>query len=176
MKLGPRSTAVERAVLGALLLSGVWPLVGRAADEPALDPIPKVAALSADHQTELQVRPRTTRHTPAAVIDESVRRLTRGLDLSAAQQTSLREILLDQQGEILRLRAQGAEPMTDRVAMRLAIVDRTKVRIRAMLTDEQREKYLTDVPREQTAVAQADLKHWIDIQAAKRQTSKDDSQ
>jgi len=108
-------------------------------------------------------------------INETVRRLTRSLDLNPEQQAKLRQILLDQRQQTLRLRSQSLEPGADRVGMNLAILDRTKERIRAMLSEEQRKKYTTDVPRDQTAPAQADLQHWMEIQESNRRKGKDES-
>ena len=105
-----------------------------------------------------------TRRTADQGIDESVRSMTRSLDLDPAQQAKLRQILLDQRRQAMKLRTDNSEPGADRVGASLAIMDQTKARIRAMLNEEQRKKYSTDVPREQTAPAQADLQHWMQLQ------------
>ena len=108
-----------------------------------------------------------TRRTAGQGIDESVRRMTRSLDLDPAQQAKLRQILLDQQRQALKVRTGDSEAGADRVGATLAIVDQTKARIRAMLNEEQSKKYSVDVPRDQTAPAQADLEHWMQLQESK---------
>lgn len=118
--------------------------------------------------------PRVHRHGPsrrltvAQSIDESVRRLTRGLDLDPGQQVRLRQILVDQHRQVLQLRSGNAPAPVDVTGTTLAIYDQSKARIRAMLNDEQRKKYSADVPRDTLAPAQADLRHWMQIQESKR--------
>jgi hypothetical protein len=101
-------------------------------------------------------------------IDQTVRRMSRGLDLDAKQQAELRQILLDQHRQMQKLRTEGSAARVDWAAATVAISDQTKARIRALLSDRQREKYTSDVPREQTAPAQADLGHWMQIQESNR--------
>lgn len=133
-----------------------------APDAAAKPPIPEAATPVPSHH-------RPARHlTVAQSIDESVRRLARGLDLDSGQQETLRQILVDQHRRIMKLRSANAEAPGDVNAMALAIYDQTKGRIRSMLNDEQRTKYSADVPRDNLAPAQADLKHWMDLQESKR--------
>ena len=120
------------------------------------------------------VATRAYRHAPARrltvaqSIDESVRRLTRDLDLDPGQQARLRQILVDQHRQVLQLRSGNAPASVDVTGTTLAIYDQSKTRIRAMLNDEQRKKYSADVPRDTLAPAQADLQHWMQIQETKR--------
>jgi hypothetical protein len=108
------------------------------------------------------------RHAPGHGIDETVRRLTRGLELDPGQQAKLREILWDEQRQARRLRENPGAGV-DWASATATIVDQTKARIRAMLTDDQRKKYATDVPHDLTAPGQADLQHWMQLQESKRQ-------
>jgi hypothetical protein len=108
-------------------------------------------------------------HTPGQGIDESVRRLTRSLDLDSAQQAKLREILWDHHREVMKLRNEDSTVAVDRAGATLALLDRTKARVRDILNEEQRKKYSVDVPRDQTAPAQADLQHWMQLQDSQRQ-------
>jgi hypothetical protein len=118
--------------------------------------------------------PRVLRHGPvrhltiAQSIDESVRRLARGLDLDPGQQVRLRQILVDQHRQMTQLRSGASQVSGDATGMMLAIYDQTKARVRAMLNEEQLKKYPAAVPREQTAPAQADLQHWMQLQESKR--------
>jgi hypothetical protein len=108
-------------------------------------------------------------HMPGQAIDESVRRLTRSLDLDSAQQAKLREILWDHHRQVMKLRNEDSTVAVDRAGATLALLDRTKARIRDILNEEQRKKYSVDVPRDQTAPAQADLQHWMQLQDSQRQ-------
>ena len=118
--------------------------------------------------------PRVSHHRPirrltvAQSIEASVHRLARGLDLDPGQQARLRQILVDQYRQVLQLRSGNAPIPVDVTGTTLAIYDQTKARIRAMLNDEQKKKYSADVPREQTALAQADLQHWMELQESRR--------
>ena len=166
--VGQRLEAARPLVLVLLSLSLAWAVATRADDAPPADPGVKTAPSNADSPPRVRPHHSATRRTPAEVINQTVRRMTRALDLNAEQQLKLREILVEQHGAILRLRTEGTGPGTDRVAMSAAIVDRTKSKIRAMLTEDQKQKYMSDVPYEQTAPARADLQHWLSIQDAKR--------
>ena len=129
---------------------------------------PEVATPRVSHH------PAGRRRTAAQSLDESVHRLTVGLDLEPVQQEGLRQILADQYRRLVKLRNAGAAAPADVTATSLAIYEQTKARIRAMLNDEQRKKYSADVPRGDLAPAQADLKHWMDLQEAKRRQGKND--
>jgi hypothetical protein len=120
--------------------------------------------------------PRTQTHRMAGHgIDETVRRMSRGLGLDAGQQMQLQEILLDQQRQIRKLRGEPPPAGVDWAAVTMGIADQTKARIRGMLTAEQKEKYTTDVAHEMTAPAQADLQHWMRIQESNRLKDDGDS-
>lgn len=105
--------------------------------------------------------------TPAQVIDANVRRLAQGLKLDQEQQVKLREILVDQYAQLMKLRTESA-PGTDHTGAMRAIVDRTRQNIRAMLNEEQKRQYSTEVPREVTAATRADLEHWLQVRDAQR--------
>ena len=132
------------------------------APEASVVPTPDTATPRVSHYRPVR------RLTVAQSIDERVRRLTRGLDLDPGQQARLRQILVDQYRQMLHLRSGNAPAPVDVAGTTLAIYDQTKSRIRAMLNDEQKKKYSADVPREQTAPAQADLQHWMQLQESRR--------
>jgi hypothetical protein len=124
--------------------------------------------------------PRSGSHRPphptsAQVIDANVRQLAQGLKLDQEQQVKLREILVDQYAQLMKLRTESA-PGTDRAGAMRAIVDRTRDRIRQMLNDEQKKQYVTEVPREVTAATRADLEHWLDVRDAQRKDDTKESQ
>lgn len=130
-------------------------------------------AAIAEPPTPDAATPRVSHHQPARrmsiaqSIDERVSRLARGLDLDDGQQVRLREILVNQQRQMMQLRSGGAGS-GDVTGTLLAIYDQTRARIRAILNDAQLKKYPAAVPREQTAPAQADLKHWMDQQESRQ--------
>lgn len=137
-------------------------------DAPAADAATvKPDAPGAD-KPEARAHRKSPARKPGQVMDESVRRLTRALDLDPGQQAKLRQILLDQQRQAQRLRDDGSPSGSDQAGLTLANLDRTKERIRAMLNAEQRKKYSTDVPHEMTAPANADLQHWMQLRESKR--------
>jgi len=116
----------------------------------------------------------TPHRTPEQAIDANVRRLARGLKLDQEQQGKLREILVDQYAQLMKLRTESA-PGTDRAGVMRAIVDRTRERIREMLSDEQKKQYAPEVPREVTAATRADLEHWLDVRDAQRKEDTEES-
>jgi hypothetical protein len=165
----------------ATLESGALAPVPAAPDAPVPEtnlPVPETSVKSdtpgADIPRARVPRPQTHR-TVGQGIDETVRRMSRGLDLDPEQQGKLRDILLDQQRQIRKLRSENPQAGVDWAGATTGIVDQTKARIRAMLNKEQKEKYSTDVPREMTAPAQADLQHWMRIQESNRQKDDGDS-
>jgi hypothetical protein len=116
---------------------------------------------------------RPPHRTPAQVIDANVRRLAEGLKLDQAQQVKLREILVDQYAQLLKLRTESA-PRTDHAGAMRAIVDRTRENIRAMLNEEQKKQYSTEVPGEVTAATRADLERWLQVRDAQRKEDTED--
>jgi hypothetical protein len=94
-----------------------------------------------------------------------VHRLAKGLDLDEQQQTTLRGILVDHYQALNKLRTQSA-PGTDRSGAMRAIVDRTRERIRTILTEAQKKKYSTDVSTQLTGPSREDLDHWLEARDA----------
>jgi hypothetical protein len=142
---------------------------------PAPDADVKAESGHAHIPSAAKVRRPPTHRSVAEGIDEAVRRLTRSLDLDAGQQAKLREILWDEHRQVMNLRSGDRAPGADWVGTTLATVEQAKARIRAMLTEEQKKKYMADVPREQTAPGQADLQHWMDLQDSNRRKGVDGS-
>jgi hypothetical protein len=146
----------------------VAPPAAAGPDAPAPAGNVKPETSNADNPKARVHRP-PAHHTPGQGIDDSVRRLTRSLDLDSAQQAKLREILWDHHRQVMKLRNEDSTVAVDRTGATLALLDRTKARIRDILNEEQRKKYSVDVPRDQTAPAQADLQHWMQLQDSQRQ-------
>jgi hypothetical protein len=185
MKLGRRSVSTHPMPRIALMLLVAMTLAFSAAcraDDAAAVSDPAAAAVPAAPAPDAAATPpapdaappRARHHEPARhltvaqSIDQSVHRLARGLALDPGQQVRLRQILVDQHRQIMQLRSSGSAASGDVAGTTLAIYDQTRARIRAMLNEEQRKKYPAAVPRDQTAPAQADLQHWMQIQESRR--------
>ena len=172
-----RPTA-RRAGLSLAAVTLILAAICRADDMAVRDPRPAAdtdaPAAAAEAAAPDPVTPRFNHHhavrrfSVAQSIDESVRRLARGLDLDAGQQTRLREILVNQHRQVMLLRNGAAAASGDVTGATMAIYDQTRARIRAMLNDEQLKKYPAALPRDQTAPAQADLQKWLQMQDSKR--------
>jgi hypothetical protein len=152
------------------------PAVGGAAqgDAPPAD-----SPINTDAPPAAPTAPRPRSHrpphaTPAQVIDANVHRLAQGLKLDQEQQRKLREILVDQYAQLMKLRTESV-PGTDRTGAMLAMVDRTRERIHEMLNDEQKKQYATEVPREMTAATRADLERWLEVRDAQRRVDTQES-
>ena len=134
---------------------------------PAIDatPVPPAADSAAPYTS----RRRASRHLSVAQrIDQNVQQLTRALELDAVQQDELRQILVEQHRRIIKLRSVTSAAPADATGQTLAIYEQSKARIRAMLNEEQRKKYLADFSHEDLAPAHADLAHWMGLQEAQR--------
>lgn len=155
-------TGLHRLPRAAILVASLWcalPGPGRAdADADGGAPAPRVF----HHGTGAHM-------SAAQSLDEAVRRLSTSLDLDPSQQAQLRQILVDQQREFLRLRRGAAAAQGDATSEMLAINGRTRARIRALLTDAQKSKYPADVQHNDMESAQASLRHWMQVQEAQRQ-------
>lgn len=103
--------------------------------------------------------------TPAQVLDDRVRALTHELQLNPKQQVAAREVLIRERVAILGLlrgRNQAGASSQDFVTQSHAIMERARGEIRALLDEDQRKKYIVEVPQDQLGPAQADLKYWLD--------------
>jgi hypothetical protein len=127
--------------------------------------VPDEAATAIPRVDAPGVKGRGPRHsqrlTAEQIIDGRVRRLAKALELDEAQQARLREVLRSERQQINSMWRENPHPAADRVGPMLAILDRTREEIRAMLTEEQSKKYPAAVPRGSTAPANADLDYWM---------------
>jgi hypothetical protein len=181
MRLVRCKTVIQAAAVIplAVLMLGLSAPCGHAVAAAADAPLPTAAAAatpeaSAEPPAPNVETPRVSHHQPVRrltvgqSIDENVRRLSRGLNLDLGQQVRLRQILVDQHAQMTQLRSRGSGVSADVTGPMLAIYDQSRARIRAMLNEEQLRKYPAAVPREQTAPAQADLQHWMQLQESGR--------
>jgi hypothetical protein len=103
----------------------------------------------------------------SAGIDDRVELVGRELDLSPAQRAQLKTILLDQRTEIARLWSDPSVPGATRIAATQAVSDRTADHIRAMLTDEQRKKYIHAHQRDAAVgTAGGNVERWMNAPAS----------
>lgn len=86
------------------------------------------------------------RQSRQSAIDARVQLLARELDLDANQQVEVRKILVQHRAEVSRTWSDESQPAPMRLAATRAVGDRTAERIRAMLNEKQREKYLKARP------------------------------
>lgn len=84
--------------------------------------------------------------TVADVLDQRVALLTRELGLDARQQAEVRRILLQQKAEVSQAWSDESRPAPLRIEASRAIGARTAERIRTLLNDQQRDKYIKPQP------------------------------
>jgi hypothetical protein len=97
-------------------------------------------------------------------IDDRVKVLAKNLDLNESQQSAVKEILEQRQQETLRLRLDPAITPSARIARFRVLQDKTVERIRAILNDEQRKKYVPLAVRGiQPAPDQRSVEDWLKV-------------
>jgi Spy/CpxP family protein refolding chaperone len=122
--------------------------------------------LAEDQTPSIVALQRQTRHRGnKPTLDEQVGRFAKSLDLGEAQKSAVRNILQQQQQEILRIRIDPS--MTGSAGIdRLRVLQETTVkRIRAVLTEEQRKKYDPLAPRKIPPTAQPSVDDWLKASA-----------
>ena len=141
-----------RMALGFALALGSL-VVAHAADE---DQAPATAASA-------RAAPRShAHHTAAITLDDRVQLMAKELDLDANQQAKLKRILLTQRAEVAKVWNDPSVPATVRVATTQAVSETTAERIRAILNDEQREKYLKEHRRDvPVGTPGGDVQKWM---------------
>jgi predicted TIM-barrel enzyme len=97
-----------------------------------------------------------------ARLENRVKVLAESLHLDDAQQLAVTKILEERQQETLRIRRDASISGSDRMAQFRAIQDRTVVRIRSVLNEEQKKKYdPLAVRRVEPAPEQRSVEDWI---------------
>jgi hypothetical protein len=101
-------------------------------------------------------------HSAAITLDDRVQLMAKELDLDASQQATLKRILLTQRAEVAKVWNDPSVPATVRVATTQAVSEKTAERIRAILHDEQREKYLKEHRRDvPVGTPGGDVQKWM---------------
>lgn len=99
---------------------------------------------------------------PNRALDERLALMTKELNLDARQQDSVRTILLLQRTEVIKAWSDPSVPAAIRVSALQGISERTADRIRSVLTDAQREKYIKWRPHETPVGAPGgDVEKWM---------------
>src|SRR5581483_7339923 len=94
--------------------------------------------------------------------EDRVKVLAESLHLNDAQQVAVTKILEERQQETLRIRRDPSISGSDRLTQFRALQDRTMLRIRAVLNDEQRKKYDPFAARRvEPAPQQRSVEDWI---------------
>jgi hypothetical protein len=121
------------------------------------------AAVVVPTQPMAPVARHVMRHRSAALaLDDRVQLMTKELGLDATQQAELKGILLNQRTEVLGVWNNSSSPAALRIGATQAISEQTADRIRAMLTDAQREKYIKSRPHDTPVGAPgSDLQKWM---------------
>ena len=128
------------------------------AEEAAVVAPAQPAAPVSRHAVRHAVPPRTA----AMALDERVQLMSKELGLDALQQATLKNILLDQRAEVMGVWNNSSAPAAVRISATQAISEKTAGRIRAMLTDAQREKYIKSRPHDTPVGAPGgDLQKWM---------------
>jgi hypothetical protein len=162
--LAPRPVAAEQGAEGDR--SNAESTAPRAAPPDAGAQAPTKAAQGSDPSESAAAPTRApgrshVHPSPAQILDQRVRALTKELDLDTQQQAGVRRVLIQERMAVLGLRKGNANGAQDVVAASQAILVRTRDEIRSLLNDEQRKKYTVEVPQDKLAPAQADVTHWL---------------
>jgi len=145
--------------------SGVLCLVllcGNSVATVAADGISDAIAEAAPQTAPPHAARQHSQHPPVSSLDQRMQLLTKELDLDARQQDSVRTILLLQRAEVIKASGDPSVPAAIRVSALQGISERTAERIRSVLTDAQREKYLKARPHETPVGAPGgDVEKWM---------------
>lgn len=122
-----------------------------------------VGSLVPAHAAEPAHAPRShAHHTAANTLDNRLQLMAKELDLDASQQATLKRILLTQRAEVDKVWNDPSVPASVRVATTQAVSEQTAERIRAILNDEQREKYLKEHRRDvPVGTPGGDVQKWM---------------
>jgi hypothetical protein len=154
----------------ALAMVGAGPGPAHAATDPtdATEPAgtadAAAAARAVDDSEAAAPVPQDTarRRKRGSPLDRRVMLLAKELGLDATQRAQVKKVLEGQREQVARVWNDGSIPAARRVSATQAIGDQTADRIRALLNDEQRKKYIK--PRQRDAAvgtAGGDVESWM---------------
>jgi hypothetical protein len=126
------------------------------------------ASVGADPPAEAGPVSQAHRTLTRPSLDERVKRLGRGLNLSEDQQAAVKRILEKRQQDALRLRLDSSMTGEARIDQYRALQVRTVQEISAVLNEEQRKKYNPLAPRDlPQAPQQRSVEDWIKLTTPK---------
>jgi hypothetical protein len=105
----------------------------------------------------LQARHQTTRPN----LDDRISRFAKGLDLSETQQAAVKKILEDRQRQILSIKRNESISGSARIIQFRVLQNITVERIRAVLNEEQKQKYDPLAPRKIPSTEQPSVEDWL---------------
>lgn len=152
------------AVVAACAVTAAAAAAEPAAESPdkSKGPPPSLAATPAADASPAGVGRHARGHHGGATIDSRMAVLAKELNLDAAQQAGVRKVLERQRQQVARAWSDESVPSAVRVKMTQSIGESAAEQIRAVLNDEQRQKYIK--PRERESAvgsAGADVEKWM---------------
>jgi hypothetical protein len=108
-------------------------------------------------------------HRASTTLEDRVATYTKRLNLDGKQQAQFRALLLQQREQVLKVWNDTSIPAAQRIHATRAIGDATADGIRAMLTEEQREKYKPPRPQHDSAAQPGERKveDWMNAASAR---------
>jgi hypothetical protein len=98
------------------------------------------------------------------ILDARVRVFAKSLNLNDVQAAAVKQILMEREQEMLRLRMDSSMSGSERIGRIRMLQDDTVVRIRALLNDEQKKQYdPLAVRRVQPAKDQRSVEDWLKL-------------
>jgi hypothetical protein len=123
--------------------------------------VPSTAFAGGQEQGSGAPQIQTRRPLTRPSLDDRVNRFARSLDLSESQRSAVKKILEQRQQQILRMRRDASISGSDRISQLRALQEDTVAQIRAILNEEQRQKYNPLAPRELPRTPQPSVEDWI---------------
>jgi hypothetical protein len=135
--------AIRVPVVALGILLALWASTASAEDQAPPSKPQATPEVASSAQAAAPARPmnRDKHLSTEERIEQRVRMMATALNLNANQQGQLRSLLMEQRSEVLKIRSDPSIAPEDRVGALLAVNARTAERIRAMLDQEQRNKY-----------------------------------
>lgn len=97
----------------------------------------------------------------AQTIDDRVKMLAKGLDLNETQQSAVKKILEQRQQETLRIKRDPSISGQARIEQFRALQDNTVEKIRAVLSEQQRQKYDPIATRKLQQAPERSVEDWL---------------
>jgi hypothetical protein len=135
--------ALQKATLGLLLCLSIAGFGHNAAAESAKESAIAPQLQGVDGEAEEQARQPLVRHRPTSTaLDRRVALLAGELNLDVGQRAKVKSLLLSQRDQVSKVWSDELAPAVVRVKTTQNISDHTAEQIRALLTEEQRKRYI----------------------------------